>query len=504
VQRDDASVAGVALDFPLWLRATHFFNLLFLSLLVRSGLEILSAHPKLYWNDDCTPGSEWLSFSTSPPQDSRPRVASDDESSWSSWIALPGHENLGLGRHWHFLSDVGWLLAGVTYVAMLAVTPEWRRLIPTSWQILPAAWHTLGRYLTLHVVRTPGAYNPLEQLSYATIVFVVAPLSVATGVAMSPAVAARFPWYLRIFHGRQSARSIHFLCLVAFVLFFVVHVTMVVLHGFREELAAIVLGQTHRPDLTRALVVGIAGMAIVVVIHVLATVCSLRRPRFVQQTTQAVTRPLRHLLFGHAISAEGYAPREVSASFWVNGRPPVEDAYLALARDGFADYRLEVGGLVRTPLRLSLADLRAMPKRTQITKHCCIQGWSGVAEWGGVPMRHILDLCGPLPAARYILFRAYDDKSTSEPHGHGAGHFYGTIGLAAADDPQTLLAYEMNGQPLPVPHGAPLRLRVEAQLGFKMVKYIQAIELIDDYGAIGAGQGGWREDHQYFSQEAGI
>ena len=107
------------LDYPFWLRATHFFNFLFLSLLVRSGLEILSAHPRLYWNDHCTPGSEWLKFTTRRRPNDRLWTASDEETSFSSVIALPGHENLGLGRHWHFIADLGWLLTGLVYVVML-------------------------------------------------------------------------------------------------------------------------------------------------------------------------------------------------------------------------------------------------------------------------------------------------------------------------------------------------------------------------------------------------
>ncbi len=494
----------MTLAFPFWLRAAHVFNLLFLSLLVRSGLEILSAHPKFYWHDDCAPGSEWLSFSKRHKPAGVLWTASDEETSWSSWIALPGHANLGLGRHWHFLADAGWLVTGFVYVVALFVTPEWHRLIPTSWQIVPAAWHTLLRYATLHVVETPGAYNALEQLSYFGVVFLLAPLSTATGIAMSPAIAARFPGYLRIFHGRQSARSIHFLSLCAFVLFFVVHVTMVTLHGLRSQLALIVLGQTQQPDLNRALVVGLFGLGVIVAIHVVATQRSLRHPRRVQRAIEAVMDPLRRRLFGRSTSAQAYSPSAISPFFWVNGRPPVEDDYLAMAQRQFADYSLEVGGLVETPLRVTLFDLRAMPKQVQITKHCCIQGWSGVAEWGGVSLRHIVGLCRPLPQARYILFRAYDDKATSEPHGHGPGHFYGTIRMALANDPQTMLAYEMNGEPLSLLHGAPLRLRVETQLGFTMVKYIRAIEFIHDYRDIGGGQGGWREDHQHFSQEAGI
>jgi hypothetical protein len=237
---------------------------------------------------------------------------------------------------------------------MLFVTPEWRRLIPTSWQIVPDASHAMLRYLSLHVVETPGAYNALQQLSYAAVVFLLAPFSIATGVAMSPAVAARFPWYIKIFHGRQGARSLHFLALCAFIVFFIGHITIVALHGFRRELALIIL-------------------------------------------------------IGHEISTQKYSPADTSPYFWVNGRPPTEEHFLAMAHDKFANYRLDVSGLVTKQLHLTLIDLRAMPKQTQITKHCCIQGWSGIAEWGGVSLHHIVRLCHPLPTARYIVFYAFDN-----------------------------------------------------------------------------------------------
>jgi len=492
------------LDFPLWLRAAHFFNFLFLSLIVRSGIEILSAHPRFYWNDHCTPGSEWLKFTKKQRSKGKLWVASDEESSFSSAIALPGHGNLGLGRHWHFLMDFAWLLTGLTYVLMLFVTPEWRRLIPTSWQIFPDALHVAWNYITLHIEETPRAYNALQKLTYASIIFLLAPFSIATGIAMSPAVAARFPWYIKLFHGRQSARSLHFLALCGFILFFLGHVTIVALHGFREGLAMIVLGQTHNPERTVALLVWLAGLTGIIAIHVLVTVHSLRRPRFVQRATQSITDPLRTFLFGHEKSKQQYLASDISPDLWVNGRPPAEETYLSMVRDEFAHYRLEVSGLVQKKLSLAIADLRAMPKQTQITKHCCIQGWSGIAEWTGVSLHHIVNLCQPLPSARYIVFYAFDNKSTSEPHAQGPGYFYGTIRVDLADDPQTMLAYEMNGKRLPVLHGAPLRLRVETQLGFTMVKYIRAIEFVEDYENIGQGQGGWREDYQYFSQEAGI
>lgn len=494
------------LAYPLWLRATHFFNLLFLTLLARSGLEILSTHAKLYFNDDCRPGSEWLSFTKKkqPQHGLELWTSRDEEEPWSSWIAMPGHRNLGLGRHWHFLTDIGWLATGIVYIVLLFATGQWQRLVPTSWSIFPGAWHALLVYLSFHLVRTPGAYNPLQQLSYFGVVFLLSPLAILTGLAMSPAIAARHPWYLKLFRGRQAARSIHFLCLCAFTAFVIVHIAMVVLHGLSRELALIVLGETANPNLTLALVVGLIGLGVIIAVHVIGTQYSLHQPRLVQRRTQALIDPLRKLFFGHQISAEAYPSSAISPYFRVNGRPPAEPAYDVMARDGFKSYVLQVGGLVFEPLHLSLDDLRILPKHTQITKHCCIQGWSAVAEWGGVELSRILKLCRPMESARYVVFYAFDNKATSEPHPAGPGWFYGSISLALAAHPQTILAYEMNGEPLPVPHGAPLRLRVETQLGFTMVKYIRSIELVESYAHIGLGQGGWREDRQYYSPDAGL
>ena len=152
-------------------------------------------------------------------------------------------------------------------------------------------------YLSLHIVETPGTYNALQQLSYAAVVFLLAPFSIATGIAMSPAIAARFPWYIKIFHGRQAARSLHFLALCAFILFFIGHVALVVLHGFRKGLAVIVLGETHSPHLTRALVIWLSGLTGILVIHVVTTMCSHRRPRFVQKATQIDHRSVAHTAF---------------------------------------------------------------------------------------------------------------------------------------------------------------------------------------------------------------
>lgn len=545
------------LDFPLWLRALHFCNLLFVTLLIRSGLEILSAHPKLYWNDDCLPGSAWLNFGPAVPNTrelsltprfSHARIAAravprrktavgtialvllsvlyvlllaflvphgetqhqslwtstDEEISLPSWLALPGHKNLGMGRHWHFLCDGGWLLTGLAYYILLFATGEWHRLVPQSWSIVPGAWHSFLGYATFHLVETPGGYNPLQQLSYFGIVFIIAPITIATGVAMSPSITGRFPSYLKIFGGRQPARSIHFLCMLAFTAFIIMHVLMVVLHGLGRELALIALGQTSSPEVHVALLIGCLGLFGVFVIHLAATEASLKHPRFVQNTIGTMIDGAREALFGHSPSKQHYPMSAISTYFRVNGRPPNDPAYQELARSNFGSFKLEIGGLVQTPVSLTLSDLRQLPKQVQITKHCCIQGWSAVAEWGGASLKDIAELSNPLDSAKYIALYAFDRNVDAECGSSVDGFFYGTIHIDLARDPQTILAYEMNGQPLPLAHGAPLRLRVETQLGFMMVKYVRRIEFIADYKDIGEGQGGWREDHQFYSPEAGI
>jgi DMSO/TMAO reductase YedYZ molybdopterin-dependent catalytic subunit len=230
----------------------------------------------------------------------------------------------------------------------------------------------------------------------------------------------------------------------------------------------------------------------------------LHAPARTKHLLDLVGTPIERLLASKLVSHQRYTRDDVTGFFRVNGRPPADEHYRQLAAHGFADYRLRVDGLVRQPLDLTLDDLRAMPKHTQITKHNCIQGWSAVAEWGGVSMADLFARCGPLAEARYFVAYAFDDKATSEPHPAGPGQYYEALDLDAASHPQTLLAYEMNGDPLPVVHGAPLRLRVEDQLGFKMVKYIRRIELVADYAHIGDGEGGWREDSQHYFSRAGI
>jgi len=483
-----------ALGFFHWVGISHYLNLLLVGFMVRSGLEILSAHPKLYWRDDCRPDSEWLRLSRKKMPTDRLWTAADEQASFSPLIALPGGKNLGMGRHWHFFCATFWIMNGVVYVVLLFATGEWRRIVPTSWSLLPEAARNAWTYLHLHAPSAGHPYNALQQLTYAGVVFVLAPLLMLTGAAMSPALAARYPWYLRLFGGRQPARSIHFLSLLAMVGFTIVHIVLVVVEDFPRNMAWIIHGQYSLEKV--AMWVGLAGLVVALALHVWATTFSLRHRRSVQRWLGLVIEPVRRILLHHVTSRQHYPKDQVSPFFRVNGYPPTSPAYQRLADGGFTQWRLSVGGLVKNPLELSLAELRALPRQTHITKHHCIQGWSAVGEWTGVAVSEVLDRCLPLESARYLVFRGFD-----EPDGR---EYYETIDLELARHPQTILAYEMNGATLSIPHGAPCRLRVETQLGFKMVKYLRSIELVQDYRLLGDGQGGFREDTQFYGAEAGI
>ena len=212
-------------------------------------------------------------------------------------------------------------------------------------------------------------------------------------------------------------------------------------------------------------------------------------------SAETLTRITQRALIPANALAREYGEADISTDFKANGSTDVDDdEYRALAANGFADWKLKVGGLVRQPLELSLAELRTMPARTQITRHDCVEGWSCIGKWSGVPLKALLDKAGLKEQARYLVFYCADDLGET---GDDSGKYYESIGLEDAFHPQTILAYDMNGQPLPIPHGAPLRLRVERQLGYKMAKYVMRIEAVDDLSAIRGGRGGFWEDRGY-------
>ena len=193
--------------------------------------------------------------------------------------------------------------------------------------------------------------------------------------------------------------------------------------------------------------------------------------------------------------AREYPASEISRVFKANGTvQPDSDEYRRMVLTEFTDWRLKIDGLVRKPASWSLDELRAMPSRTQITRHDCVEGWSAIGQWSGVPLSHLLQQTELMPNARYVVFRCADDLIGSRD---GSGLYYESIDMVDAFHPQTIMAYAMNGKPLPVPHGAPLRLRVERQLGYKMAKYVMRIEVVEDFSKIGIGKGGFWEDRGY-------
>ncbi|QEE39418.1 MULTISPECIES: molybdopterin-dependent oxidoreductase [unclassified Methylobacterium] len=269
---------------------------------------------------------------------------------------------------------------------------------------------------------------------------------------------------------------------------------------------------------------------------------------------------VQRLLMSPATLAREYPAAMISPWFKPNGTidPPDRD-FRALAAKKFADFKLTVDGLVQTPLSLSLADLRGLPARTQITRHDCVEGWSCIGQWSGVPLAELVTRAGLKPQARYAVFhcadtleyagggleggdgaslwrpehpgsvrdgmiqlaaaedwggappkadKGTDDKGTDD-WGQGAPEpeapedkrtpirYYESIDLFDAVNPQTILAYDLNGKPLPVSNGAPLRLRVERQLGYKQAKYVMRVELVDSLAGFGQGSGGYWEDRGY-------
>jgi methionine sulfoxide reductase catalytic subunit len=210
---------ALAYGFPVWVRYCHFLNVLFVMLLIRSGLSILADHPRMYFNDHCTPGSEWIKFTPiTVPQD-RLWTAKDDARYISPLLGTPGYRHtVGIARAWHFINIHGFIVTGIVFATLLFATDQWKRIVPTSPVVLGQAWSTWVHYVTFHLPPEPDGfygYNALQQIAYFAVFLVFGPAAILTGVAMSPAVVNRFPGYPRRFGGRQSARSIHFLTMIA-------------------------------------------------------------------------------------------------------------------------------------------------------------------------------------------------------------------------------------------------------------------------------------------------
>jgi DMSO/TMAO reductase YedYZ molybdopterin-dependent catalytic subunit len=203
-------------------------------------------------------------------------------------------------------------------------------------------------------------------------------------------------------------------------------------------------------------------------------------------------RGAQRLLTSKTSLAQEFDEADLSPEFRSNGTASPEDEhYQRLAADDFRDWKLRVDGLVRVPAELTLAQLRAMPGRTQITRHDCVEGWSAIGKWTGVPLSEVLSRAQPAPQARYVVFHCAD------PMDESGARYYESVDLEDAYHPQTILAYDLNGRTLPVANGAPIRVRIERQLGYKMAKYIMRIQLVESFANIGGGKGGYWEDQGY-------
>jgi hypothetical protein len=412
----------------------HFLNLFLMIFIIRSGVQILTDHPRLYWTRHSTPGKDWFRFQKPVPDDPL-WTAKQDSITLPGQVGLPGiRHSIGLARWWHLGIDTLWLLNGLVFFVLLFTTGHWLRLVPTSWEVLPNSVSVVIQYLSLDWPTENGwvAYNSLQLIAYFITVFIAAPLALITGLGMSPALSTRF-----------------------------------------RRISTVLSIQTARSPFT------------------------LRHPRVVQRVGYALIGPAQRL-FEHVDSKPGqYTEKDISPYLWHNGKYPETEQYKALFDGNFADYRLRISGLVENPVDLDLVALRALPHHEQITQHFCIQGWSGIAKWGGVSMQTIMGLAKPRPEAKWVVFYSLGD-------GPDGGVYYDAHPIAQMGYHLTMLAYDMNGAPLSYGHGAPLRLRNEVQLGFKLVKWIKGIEFVADFSDIGGGYGGYNQDHEFFGYRQSI
>jgi thiosulfate reductase cytochrome b subunit len=413
------------------------------------------------------------------------------------WLGIPGlRHSIGLARWWHFVFDLLWLVNGVIFFVLIFAGGHWQRLVPMSWQVFPNAVSVLIQYLSLQWPADNGwiAYNGLQLLAYFVTVFIAAPLALVTGLLQSPAISNRFRLAGRRFN-RQLARTVHFWVLCWFLVFTFFHTAMVFTTGLLPNLNHIDLGRNGGGWGGFAIYVG--WMAIVVAAWWAATPFTLRRPRLVQRIGNAIIGPVQGL-FEYADPRPGeYTEADIAPYLWPNGKMPETEQYEQMAENGFADYRLRLFGEVENPVDLTLAEIKAMPRQEQITAHHCIQGWSGVAKWAGVPMRDVCALVRPKPSVQWVVFYSLVE-------GPDGGLYYDVHRYAHMFHRLTLLAYELNGEPLGRVHGAPIRLRNEVELGYKLVKWVGGIEFVESFAEVGGGHGGYNADHEFFGYSAGI
>ncbi len=522
----------------LWTRITHWLWAICLFFLLFSGLQIFNARPDLYIGKQSGFGFDnaILRFSAENT-DNGPKGyttlfgkkfdttgvfglsgSGDDVTArgFPAWATIPSYQDLGTGRVIHFF--FAWILVFTLLVWLISslVTGHLRRDLVPGTKDLKRIPTDVANHVRLKFHHTRD-YNVLQKLSYAGVLFILLPLMILTGLTMSPGMDSRLPFLLDLFGGRQTARTIHFTIMLLLVLFFVIHILMVLAAGPLNELRSIITGWyrtdppvresrlkrennimakfklSRRGFLTSA-TIGASGVALSGCDWFDSSLQDDRVRDFIAGANHLTYRAQRFLL-GRDTLAPEYSKSDIRQPMRPNGSTdPEDDAYKALVSSNFADYKFEITGMVEKPVSFTLDELHNMPSRTQITRHDCVEGWSCIAQWTGVPLGHLLDQAKVKPEARYVVFKCLD---TIEQSLAGDIKYYESIDLIDARHPQTIMAYGLNGKALPVSNGAPLRCRVERQLGYKMAKYVKSIELTDSIAQFGQGKGGYWEDNGY-------
>jgi len=260
------------------------------------------------------------------------------------------------------------------------------------------------------------------------------------------------------------------------------------------------LPNVSRPNLSRRGLIGFGGAAAggLLLSGCDALVTNDKLGKVVRGAEQATERWQR--LVGRNGLAKEFTLADLSPNFKVNGtHEPTEPEYQAHVAEGFANWKLPITGLVNNPMTLGLDQIRKLPARTQITRHDCVEGWSAIGQWTGPQLGGLLKAAGLKPNARFVVFRCADNYGgeLSKGGAQSTSLYYESIDLVDAFHPQTILAHSMNGAPLSVGHGAPVRMRIERQLGYKQAKYVMGIDVVDSLKGYGSGKGGYWEDRGY-------
>lgn len=486
-------------DFPWWLRVEHFLNIIFVTFFIRSGIEILGTYPRLHTNVHNKPGAQWAEFTIkSKPKHKYYAVGSEYED-YSPIISLPGRGLLGLGRYWHFMTVMGYVTFFIIYYILLFATGQWLRYIPPSFDFPVQVFNNIVSYLAfVSPEPMPGyPFNAIQQMAYATAIFILPPYMIFTGIMQSPAVNTHFMKLTKALGGRQMIRSAHWWGLIGYLMFIIGHVSMVLLHGYGHEVSKMVFGNSDSP-IAGGVIFG-TGLLFVVFLHVWATRSSLEHPRKVEKLHNIIVRPLTRQLM-KLESRQFLDPDNVTEHFRASGCPPEIDEYMALVVHNYEDYYLEVGGYVERPMTLTLAELREIADGyEQTTMHNCVQGFSSIGTWGGVPLHVLLDLVKPLPGATDVIFKCFQCMGRDD-NLYPEGFYYDSAPMMEATQPQTLVATNLNGEDVPIKNGAPMRIRQEISCGFRSAKWVERIEVVNRYDIIGKSRGGWFEDFDNYDR----